>query len=364
MLQIVIIVILMLVSKSVQYMRSQVRYSTRLVKSLPHSLLEVISSEQQRVPLNTWINDANQHNEIMEKLLYPPYTANNRKVLASKARTLLARTHAASQNAIYNFIHNYYQFTAQELKKYSPGLGVVLEGADISKHRDLLMDGYFRFDSFGAQCDTEKLPALVTYWGGIERIQRLHNVLRKTSLRAPFFGCFGMHEWAMLYSNNSKHQEQLPLRVSQQTIDSLVSSSGALRCTHYDAFRFFHPAAQSMNAVHSLNRDAQARYEQPGCIHANMDLFMHAYTLYPYVSSALLVQALELALSARIVDMRASPYDVSGLAGCEVPICVETPAGRKLYIEEQERLAAAAVPIRQQLLQVYDKVLGILPVNN
>ena len=53
-----------------------------------------------------------------------------------------------------------------------------------------------------------------------------------------------------------------------------------------------------------------------GCVHAAMDLFKYAYQLYPFLSSDLLRDCLTLAVTARKIDMRASPYDVSGVEGC------------------------------------------------
>ena len=47
-----------------------------------------------------------------------------------------------------------------------------------------------------------------------------------------------------------------------------------------------------------------------------MDLFKYAYQLYPFLSSDLLRDCLTLAVTARKIDMRASPYDVSGVEGC------------------------------------------------
>ena len=46
-----------------------------------------------------------------------------------------------------------------------------------------------------------------------------------------------------------------------------MEASNALRCTHYDAFRFFHPSAQSLNSISMLTRDFQEENEQPGNYH-------------------------------------------------------------------------------------------------
>ena len=107
-----------------------------------------------------------------------------------------------------------------------------------------------------------------------------------------------------------------------------------------------------------ITREDQVRLEQPGCIHANMDLFKYAYQLYPLLPATLLVEALELALAARRIDMRASPYDVRRFEGCEDTLFVETTEGRRQYSLEQEALARRAAPIRGKLLDAYDAVIS------
>jgi len=131
-----------------------------------------------------------------------------------------------------------------------------------------------------------------------------------------------------------------------------------LRCTHYDAWRFFHEEAQTRNAISSMTRYSQVDYDQPACIHANMDLFKYAYQLYPLVSSDVLLQAVTVAILARKIDIRASPYNVSHITGCEHTLAVETSEGRREYIQEQEALYALGMPLRQHLLTLYDQAFG------
>ena len=57
-------------------------------------------------------------------------------------------------------------------------------------------------------------------------------------------------------------------------------------------------------------RETQEAMEQPGCLHANMDLYNWAYKLIPAVSSDLLLDCFDLAWRIRQLDMRASPYDL------------------------------------------------------
>ena len=310
-----------------------------------------------------WRKEAVAHSLALDSLLYPSSSAKSR--FQPKRKQALhkpsVKTHLVSDNPIYNFLHSYYKYSTADLKKYSPGMSVTMAGALPSADSDMLNEKFMSFNEIGGCYNVSQFRQLAGGKYSLERITRDRDILRSTSTKVPFFGCFGLHEWAMLYSGSgsttTRHQESTPLRVDQQTIDAVVGVPGQLRCTHYDAFRFFQPAAKPINAVKTLSRENTPRHEQPGCIHANMDLFRYAYQLYPFVSSALLVQALTLALEARKIDMRASPYDVSAFEGCEVPICVETSQGRKLYIEEQERVAAAAVPIRKALLDIYDEVL-------
>lgn len=160
-----------------------------------------------------------------------------------------------------------------------------------------------------------------------------------TEQRPPVLNCFGLHEWAMLYdkaparrcdscgSNSAEEgraaavagapeaglprHQRLPLRVSQATLNALVESRAPLKCTHFDAFRFFAAGAAPLNELPGLSRATQASNEQPGCVHASMDLFKFAMKLVPWVDSVLVGDILELAVAARTLDMRASPYDLT-----------------------------------------------------
>ena len=123
-----------------------------------------------------------------------------------------------------------------------------------------------------------------------------------------------------------------------------------------DALRFFAPAAGPLNAHGaSLRRDEQLELEQPGCVHAHMDLLKMALRLSPYIESELLADCLEVALEARTLDVAASPYDATewGLA----PVCIEEPHGRQSYREQQEELMRRVEPVRAALLVAYDEFL-------
>ena len=132
-----------------------------------------------------------------------------------------------------------------------------------------------------------------------------------------------------------------------------------LKCTHFDAFRFFQEDAKGFNLNQVLSRSSQEDHEQPGCIHATMDLFKYAYTLYPYVGSELLRETLNLAISARKIDMRSSPYDISQYLPDESPISVENSEGRKEFALEQEKLYKRSMPLRMELISVYNIFINL-----
>jgi len=147
---------------------------------------------------------------------------------------------------------------------------------------------------------------------------------------------------------------QWPLRLSPDAVAEVVEERG-VRCGHADAFRFFTAPARRLNVLQPTRADQQA-LEQPGCLHANMDLYKWAYKLSPLVSSDLVAEIFALAREICELDMRASPYDL-GVLGLD-PVPVETAAGRAAYVAEQRDFAARSVPLRQALLDA----LGRLPV--
>ena len=95
--------------------------------------------------------------------------------------------------------------------------------------------------------------------------------------------------------------------------------------------------------------------EQPGCVHAHMDLLKMALRLTPWLACELVGDCLEIALAARTLDVAASPYDATAFGIPPVPI--ETSAGRKLYREQQEVLMRRAAPVRARLTDAYDAFL-------
>lgn len=250
----------------------------------------------------------------------------------------LARRRAGATHPVYDFLFTYYNLRPRQLRVWHPGYGTVLGGAAARSY--LTRAGYVAHPA-GVTVAAEHLQARL---GTVTFIAEL---LRATASRPARFTCFGMHEWAMVYRAPTVRHSAVPLRLGPERTDAVVESM-PLRCSHFDAYRFFTEPAAVRNAER-LTRQSQTATEQPGCLHAGMDLYKWAFKLGPLIESGLVLDCFELAVDARGVDMRASPYDLSGLGFS--PIAVETAGGRREYVREQEELSRRAAPLRSRLLR-------------
>lgn len=262
------------------------------------------------------------------------------------ADSRIARATRDIPDPVYDFLFEYYPFRPSHLKRWSPGVGVVLQDA-LAHELDWADD--FQVGPDGAYIPYTSFPERRRPF-----LEWAHKYLTGIADRPPQFSCFGLHEWAMVYRCEAPRHSQVPMRLSPEEIDQVVESSD-LRCTHYDAFRFFTPGAAPLNK-NPLTRELTTDFDQRACIHVTMDLYRFAHKIAPWCSSELIADAFLLAADARRVDMRASPYDLQA-DGLE-PIRVETTSGREEYINEQRRLADLAVPIRQRLIAVYRELIN------
>ena len=249
----------------------------------------------------------------------------------------LARRRTGQTHPVFDFLFTYYSLRPRQLRVWHPGYGIVLAGE--SGHHHLDRAGYTRHPE-GVTVSREHLHARV------ETVTFIADLLGATASRPARFNCFGLHEWAMVYQASTVRHGGVPLRLGAAATDAVVESM-PLRCSHFDAYRFFTEPAARRNSQ-PLNRKSQIAAEQPGCVHAGMDLYKWAFKLAPLVDSGLVMDCLELAADARVLDMRASPYDLRAL-GFE-PIAVENPGGRREYAKAQEAISERARPLRARLL--------------
>ncbi len=295
----------------------------------------MISTQPKTTP---YITDQLTSNEWQQQ------KADHEQQISELIDDYLERRSHQQKDPVMDFLFEYYAFRPSHLKRWSPGLGSLLLD---SSARDWPFD---EMASVGGDCylDVEDFDRART-----SSIKWILDVLQQSAQRKPSFGCFGMHEWAMVYKADHLRHDYLSLRMEKEELAEFVESR-PLVCTHFDAFRFFTDEAKPQNK-HDLNRDNFAEMEQPGCLHTNMDLYKWAFKMYPWISSNTIRKAFTLAIDTRIMDMRASPYDLRE-RGLE-PIKIETDAGRKEYMKKQMAIYERSQPIRQQLIAEYQHLL-------
>ena len=254
------------------------------------------------------------------------------------------RVRAGEAHPVWDFLFTYYSLRPRQLRIWHPGFGVALGGAAAQQY--LGRSGYARGRD-GVTVTREHLLARA------DTVRFIARLLRATASRPARLNCFGLHEWAMVYRAPTVRHSQVPLRLGSAGTDAVVESM-PLRCSHFDAYRFFTEPAMRRNAE-ELTRDGQVATEQPGCVHVGMDLYKWAFKLGPLVESELVMDCLELAADARALDMRASPYDLSDYGFA--PIAVETPAGRAEYVRAQQSVVDQAAPLRAILANRCDLLL-------
>ncbi|MBM7825201.1 hypothetical protein JOD55_001028 [Arcanobacterium pluranimalium] len=277
----------------------------------------------------------------------------------SRARTAdhIARRKRGEKNPLEDFLWNYYPLRPGRFHTWYPGIdddGAVALQRPASSLSDaraywskIVQSRWFCHSDDETYCYLD-LEAFTQHRA--HGISFLRTLLRKVQDTQPVFGCLGWHEWAMAYKIDTL-RHPLPLRLGTETTNTLVEQAH-IRCTHFDAYQFFSPAAVELNTV-KPTYDSVLEFEQPGCIHVSMDLLRACIQLGPLIPGELLIESYDLALRARTIDMAASPYDCStlGLA----PIQIETAAGKAQYIQAQQELTELARPLRAKILAILDR---------
>jgi hypothetical protein len=280
--------------------------------------------------------------EVLDRVTWSARAARHARRVDAFVEPHLARREARVKHPVHDFLFTYYSQRPAQLRRWHPGHGVRL--ADAPEYDGL--KGYADGTVAAAYVASQR-PLLVA----------LRRLLAATAARPANLGCFGMHEWAMVYrlaEDETRHADW-PLRLGASGTDAVVESH-RIACSHFDAFRFFTAAAVPRNTLAPAAAD-RADFEQPGCLHAGMDLYKHAFRLTPMVSSDLVADCFELARDIRVLDMRAAPYDLADLGF--TPVRVETAAGKAEYAAAQRTFAARGAPLRARLVEECDRLLAV-----
>ncbi len=262
------------------------------------------------------------------------------------------------KHPVYDFLFSYYYLSAGALKRWHPGAGVVVanpgqnsaaEHADWKFYREVRPNTAANLRYGGWTVDTARFRQQRA-----RMLEFVPRMLSATEARPAKLSCFGLHEWAMAYKSD-KHgirHSTVPLRLGAQGTDEVVETHN-ISCTHFDAFRFYAPEARGMNRIQPT-RDTMVELEQPGCLHANMDLYKWATKLIPAISSDLVADCFELAWDIRVLDMKASPYDLAdwGFA----PIAIESPEGKAEYVRAQRDFSDRSQILRRRLIDSINQI--------
>ncbi|MFD2533249.1 3-methyladenine DNA glycosylase [Gracilimonas halophila] len=287
---------------------------------------------KESIPEAEWMAKKTAHEQRVDELLNDYLEARSRQ----------------EKNPVMDFLFEYYAFRPSNLRRWSPGIGI---GLEYSVTNELPEISELSLEDGVAYVDPNLFPEK-----RISSLKWMITMLENTQQSRPSFGCFGMHEWAMVYRSENPRHNQVPMRMEPDELAEFVESRPLL-CTHFDAFRFFTKPAKPMNKF-ELSRDKFHETEQPGCIHSNMDLYKWAFKMYPWIPSSLILEAFELAVEARYIDMQASPYDLRD-QGLE-PIKIETDSGRKEYKQKQEMIFEKGLPIREKIIDAMNSLLTIV----
>lgn len=289
----------------------------------------------KQLSIQEWTLRAQKHKDLML-----PYTDG-----------FVKRRSMGVKEPVLDFLFVYYTFSPLKLKQWVPSFEESLEFSEnLREEYAWFIDYWFSIQNNCVELKLERIQANTK--GLIEFTEQMcGNVLKQ----APRFGCFGLHEWAMVYklSPEELRHNQQKLRLNPNHLAQFVESQ-TLCCTHYDAFRFFTKEARPFNLL-SPTLETRLEMEQAGCLHANMDLYKWAGKLWPFIGSDFIAKTFFLALKGRELDMRASPYDLKA-EGYD-PICIETEEGRKIYQKAQQELSLESNLLRQELQHFCQRLL-------
>jgi len=263
------------------------------------------------------------------------------------ADAFLKRRDCRKKHPVHDFLFTYYPFSPRKLKQWIP-----------SFEEELWIEGpepFSRIPWFVREENTVRLNCDRIQGSILPLASFIANLCDAVLEKTPRFGCFGLHEWAMVYrlSTEELRHADYPLRLSPEELASFIENQ-TLCCTHYDAYRFFTAEAAPRNLLQPT-LDARLQNEQGGCLHANMDIYKWATKLWPWIGSDFIAKAFALALEGREIDMRASPYDLEKEGYS--PIRIETEEGRKEYQRLQQQYAEKTMALRQELRDFCHRLL-------
>ena len=130
------------------------------------------------------------------------------------------RRASGQMHPIYDFLFIYYRNKPSHLEAWHPGHGISLREAPLG---EFFKEAYYRVENGCTSLDPSLMKETTRH-----RLEMALRLCQSVNARPATFGCFGMHEWAMVYQGDTesevRHAERLPLRLSQDATDAFVRS--------------------------------------------------------------------------------------------------------------------------------------------
>ena len=182
-------------------------------------------------------------------------------------------------------------------------------------------------------------------------------LLGATAAAPGQFGCFGLHEWAMVFQQDdtARRHQDWPLRLGQAGTDDVVREH-QIRCTHFDAFRFFTPPARPLNGLQP-DRESQTAVGAAGLparVHGRLQMGLQADSGGAERPAAGRVRAREVDPGTGHARVAVRP----DRAGLPARARSKPPAGKAEYVAAQREFGRQAQLLRRRLLDTVSTVLA------
>ena len=255
-----------------------------------------------------------------------------------------ARAARGEKHPVEDFLFTYYSYKPAVLRRWHPGEDVELAGA---AGRPTAPAGAGTSPERRPARSSSTAPGSAPQYADARRRTSAASCVRRPGA-AGSFGCFGLHEWAMVYRQQEPSARRpAAARAGRRPTPSSRRTSCAARTSTRSASS---PRRPRRATATTPTRERQPALEQPGCLHAGMDLYKWAVKLGPLVPGELLLDTFAHAREIRTLDMQASPYDLAAWGYAPVPI--ETAEGKAEYVRRQRAFAERGQALRERLLAV------------
>jgi hypothetical protein len=163
---------------------------------------------------------ADMHGRILTETEWRERKAAYEERVRPWAEDRTSRMRRGEKHPVHDFLFEYYPFRPSYLLRWSPGFDVLLIGAGAT---DL---GWTR--GFEERDGGRILPATAFPAHRVDHLRRTLTQLRAVASREPFFGCFGLHEWAMVYRAETVRHNRVPFSTTARI--QMTHLCGRLLC--------------------------------------------------------------------------------------------------------------------------------------